>query len=138
VPKGFKTMRRNFKFISHIKLPHFLDSSLDTVIREPVLYKRLTFHNLISIFRRLGRLSEESAQNRESCVFFVTSLFFTVKDFYPHVQPPSWRITPCRLSAAAYLIHIFSATLHSWRPFLDPQPENAPCCGDRDPPNMAN
>jgi hypothetical protein len=34
------------------------------------------------------------------------------------------------------LFNIFAASLHSWRPFLHPQPEDAPCCGDRDPPNM--
>jgi hypothetical protein len=34
------------------------------------------------------------------------------------------------------LFNIFAATLHSWRPFLHPQPEDMPCCGDRDPPNM--
>jgi hypothetical protein len=33
---------------------------------------------------------------------------------------------------------MFAAALHSWRPFLHPQPEDAPCCGDRDPPDMAN
>jgi hypothetical protein len=30
----------------------------------------------------------------------------------------------------------FAATLHTWRPFLHPQPEDAPCRGDRDPLNM--
>jgi hypothetical protein len=35
------------------------------------------------------------------------------------------------------LFNIFTATLHSWRPFLHLQAEDAPCCGDRDPPNMA-
>jgi hypothetical protein len=28
------------------------------------------------------------------------------------------------------LFNIFTATLHSWRPFLNPQPEDRPCCGD--------
>jgi hypothetical protein len=40
------------------------------------------------------------------------------------------------LSVRGCLFNIFPATLHSWRPFLHPQPEDAPCCGDRDPPNM--
>jgi hypothetical protein len=41
-----------------------LASSLETVIREPTLYKLLTFHslNLISVFRLLGHLSKESVQ----------------------------------------------------------------------------
>jgi hypothetical protein len=31
------------------------------------------------------------------------------------------------------LFKIFAAILHIYRPFLHPQPEDAPCCGDRDP-----
>ena len=31
------------------------------------------------------------------------------------------------------LLSVFTATLHIRRPFLHPQPEEAPCCGDRDP-----
>jgi hypothetical protein len=33
------------------------------------------------------------------------------------------------------LFDVFAATLHNWRPFLHPQPEDAPCRGDRDPLN---
>jgi hypothetical protein len=33
------------------------------------------------------------------------------------------------------LFNVFAATLHNWRPFLHPQPEEAPCRGDRDPLN---
>jgi hypothetical protein len=36
------------------------------------------------------------------------------------------------------LFSVFAATLHTWRPFLHPQPEDAPCHGDRDPLNMEN
>jgi hypothetical protein len=32
--------------------------------------------------------------------------------------------------------NVFAATLHKWRPFLHPQPEDAPGRGDRDPLNM--
>jgi hypothetical protein len=35
------------------------------------------------------------------------------------------------------LVNIFAATLHSWRPFLHPQTEDAPWSGDRDQPIMA-
>ena len=31
------------------------------------------------------------------------------------------------------LFNIFAATLHNCRPFLHPQPQDAPCRGDRDP-----
>jgi hypothetical protein len=34
------------------------------------------------------------------------------------------------------LFNVFATTLHTWRPFLHPQPEDAPCRGDRDPLNM--
>jgi hypothetical protein len=49
----------------------YLDSSLETVIREPALYKLLTFHvpKLLSIFLCLGRSSKESVQVR-SFVYF--------------------------------------------------------------------
>jgi hypothetical protein len=59
----------------------YLTSSLETVIREPALYKLLTFHNpnLISIFCCLDHLSKESFRVRGSCKLFVTNLFFTVK-----------------------------------------------------------
>jgi hypothetical protein len=31
------------------------------------------------------------------------------------------------------LFNILTATLHIWRLFVLPQPEDMPCCGDRDP-----
>jgi hypothetical protein len=31
------------------------------------------------------------------------------------------------------LLNIFAATLHIWRPFLHPQADDAPYCGDRNP-----
>jgi hypothetical protein len=33
------------------------------------------------------------------------------------------------------LFNVFAATLHNWRPFLHPHPEDAPCRGERDPLN---
>jgi hypothetical protein len=36
------------------------------------------------------------------------------------------------------LFNVFAATLHIHRPFLHPQPEDAPCRGDRDPLIMAS
>jgi hypothetical protein len=85
----------------------YFDCFFEIIITEPTLWKLLTFHNpnLISIFRHLGRLSNESAQVWGFISFFVTNLFFTVKVCQPHAQPPSWRTTPCSLSAAAYSIY---------------------------------
>jgi hypothetical protein len=117
----------------------YLASSLETVIWEPALYKLLTFHvpNLISIFRRLGRLSKKSVQVRGSLEVFVTSLFFTVKGCKPHTQPPSWRTTPCRLSAAAYSIysHLFSIAVGRFS-IHNPRPRHAVVT--ETPPNMAD
>jgi len=52
--------------------------------------------------------------------------FATIKIFYGEglAQPPSWRTTPCRMFATAY--SIYSQLLH-------PQPEDAPCRGDKGP-----
>jgi hypothetical protein len=36
------------------------------------------------------------------------------------------------------LFNIFVPNLHIWRRFLHPQPEDAPCCGLKDPLNMLN
>jgi hypothetical protein len=43
---------------------------------------------------------------RRSCVFFVTSLFFTVKGCYPHSQSPSSRTTSYHLSVTSYSIYL--------------------------------
>jgi hypothetical protein len=53
-------------------------SSFDTLSSEPALYKLSTFHipNVISIFRRLGRLLKESIQVRGPQNHFVTGLCF--------------------------------------------------------------
>jgi hypothetical protein len=39
-------------------------------------------------------------------------------------------------SVRGCLFNIFAATHHSSRPFLHLQPEDTPCCDDRNPPNM--
>jgi hypothetical protein len=36
------------------------------------------------------------------------------------------------------LLNVFAATLHNWKPFLHLQPEDVPCCGDRDPLNTGS
>jgi len=42
---------------------------------------------------------------------------------------PSWRTAPCQPCATAY--SIYSQLPSTWRPFLQPQPEDASCRGDR-------
>jgi hypothetical protein len=109
------------------------DSFLETVIKEPALYKLLTFNNpnLISIFRRLSCLSKESVQVRRLYFVFRNKFIF----YGEGLLAP--RPTPKLSFVRGCLFNTFAATLHSWRPFLHPQPENASCCGDRDLPNMA-
>jgi hypothetical protein len=63
---------------------------------------------------------------------FVTRYVFTVRSCQHLAQPPSWGSHP--LSAVRdCLFNIFAATLNISRPFIHPQPEDATCCGDRDP-----
>jgi hypothetical protein len=83
-----------------------MDTSFETVIREPALYKLLTFHvpNLMSISRRLGRLSKESVQVRGSLLRFVTSLLFTERVLAQR-PTPNMEDYPLFLSAAANSIY---------------------------------
>ena len=51
---------------------------------------------------------------------------------YSHLaQPPSWRTTP--FGCPRLLIQYIRGYPPYLRPFLHPQPEDAPCLGDRDP-----
>jgi hypothetical protein len=111
----------------------YLASSLETVFREPALYKLLTFQvpNLISIFHSLGRLSKESVQVRGSLEIFVTSFFYGAGLLTPR-PTPKLEDHPL-LSVRDCLFNTFAANLYRWRPFLHPQPEGAPCSGDREP-----
>jgi hypothetical protein len=53
-----------------------------------------------------------------------------VRGYYHHAQTP--KLEDHRLSAVRGCIFIvFTAMLHSWRLSLHPQPEEAPCCGDK-------
>jgi hypothetical protein len=60
-------------------------------------------------------------------------LFYSEELLAPRPTP---KLEDHPLSAARNcLFNVFAATLHKWRPFLHPQPEDAPCPGDRDPLN---
>jgi hypothetical protein len=114
----------------------YLDTSLETVIREPALYKLLTFHNpnLISIFRRLGHLSKEYVQVQVSFTILLKLIFYGEGLLAPLPTPK--QVDHFLSFVHGSLFNIFAATFHSWSPFLHLQPEDMPCCGDRDPPNM--
>jgi hypothetical protein len=65
-------------------------------------------------------------------VRFRNKFIFTVRSCWPHAQPPSWMITPCRLPATAYSIYSQLPSIPGGC-LLPPQPEDAPCRGDRRP-----
>jgi hypothetical protein len=81
--------------------------------------------------RSLGRLSKESVQVRGSLEVFVTGLFLRLRVVSPTHNPQAGG--PPLVFCPWLLFQYIRSTLHSWRPFLYPQPEDAPCCGDRDP-----
>jgi hypothetical protein len=63
--------------------------------------------------------------------YFVTSLSFYGEDLL--ASRPTAKLEDHPMSAVRdCLFNTFAATLHIWRPFLHPQPEDAPCRGDRD------
>jgi hypothetical protein len=119
-----------FRLTSYIPTKSHLypSSSLETVIREPALYILRTFHvpNLVSIIRRLDRLSKEPALVRGSLIRLVTRLFYG-GDVSPTLEDHSLSFVRSRL------FNIFTATLHRRRPSLHLQPEYASCCGDKGP-----
>jgi len=80
---------------------------------------------------------DASIQIRGPMWHFVSSWFYTVMSCQPLAQTPSWRTTPCRLSAIAYSTHSQLPSVSGGRP-LHLQPDDPPCRGDRDPQNMAN
>ena len=93
-------------FCTPTKSNLYLANFLASAVSELALYWILTFHvpNLISLFRCLGH-TKVSIQVLGKCSWFATKLFFTVRNCQHVAQPPSYRTTPCRLSATAYSIY---------------------------------
>jgi hypothetical protein len=73
-------------------------------------------------------LSKESVQVRGLCKLFVTNSFF----FIVNGCSPTLEVHPLSFVHGCWF-NIFEANLHSWKPFVRPQPEDVPCCDDRDP-----
>jgi hypothetical protein len=112
-----------------------LDTSSVTVLSKPALYILLTVQipNLMSIFLCLGPLSKESVLVRGFLWSFVTHLFFYCEELLaPHTEPPSWRKIPCQLSMTAYEIYSQLPSISGGHS-LHPQPEDAPCRGNKWP-----
>jgi hypothetical protein len=95
-------------------------------------------HNvqLTTRFTFIGDSLMESVQVRGFLWSFVTSLFFLRRVVSPMPNSPSWRITPCRLSAAAYSIYSQLPSIFGGR-LLHPQNEGAPSRGDKKTPGLS-
>jgi hypothetical protein len=63
---------------------------------------------------------------------FRNRLIFYGEELLAPRPTPSWRTTPCRLSATAYSIYLQLPSISGGR-LLHPQPEDAPCRGDKGP-----
>jgi hypothetical protein len=116
----------------------YLDSPLETVIREPALYKLLTFHipNLISILLLRSFIQRIRPGPRLYCVFRNKFIFYSERLL---ALRPTLKLEDHPLSFISdCLFNLFAATPHSWRSSLHPQLEDVTCCGDRGPPNMAS
>jgi hypothetical protein len=69
------------------------------------------------------------------CVLLFTlrkMLVFYVEELLALYQTPVWRTTSCRLSVTVYLIHSLLPFIYEGL-LVHPQPEVAPCRGDKKP-----
>ena len=81
-----------------------------------------TFHvpNLMSLFHCSGRTKESVQVPRHQFMFRNYTSFYGEEFLAPRPTPPSWRTTPCRLSATVY-------SIYSWLPsILQAVPPPAP------------
>jgi hypothetical protein len=63
---------------------------------------------------------------------FRNTYIFAMRSCYSSAQTPTWRATPCRLSATANLIYSQLLAICGGR-LRHPQLEDVPCCGDNSP-----
>jgi hypothetical protein len=116
---------------AHIR--HVHRNILATVFNEPALQKLLIFHmpNLISLFRCLDR-ARESVHFRGPCTYFATNIMFYSGGAVSPRPIPKLEGHSCRLSATAYSIYSQLPSIPGGH-LLYPQPEVAPCRGDKAP-----
>ena len=74
--------------------------------------------------------TEGSVQFQDFCELFVTWLSFYGEKLSAHRPTPN-REEHLLSAVCDCLFNIFAATLRTWRPFLHPKTEDAPCRGDR-------
>jgi hypothetical protein len=100
------------------------------------LQRLLTFQvpNLMSFFHCLGR-AKESIQVRGALKHFVTIKNFYGEGLLAPSPTPSWRTTPCRLSATAYSIYSRLPSVTGGLPSIR-NLKTRHAVVTRDPPNM--
>jgi len=84
----------------------------------------------VSFFRCLGH-TRVSIQVRDKYSGFVTKPVFMVRSCQHLAQPHAGK--PPIVGCPQLLIQYICSYPPYWRPFLHPQPEDAPYLGDRDP-----
>jgi len=87
------------------------------------------------IYNPLTSINQVIPKNPKPCVTFRKSWFLAARSCQPLAKPPSWRATPCRLSATVYSIYSQVPSICGG-PFLHPQLEDALCRGDREPEGL--
>ena len=87
--------------------------------------------NPTSTLRCSGR-TEKSVRFRRFLDYFVTWLTFYGNEFLASRPIPKLE-DHTLLAVRDCLFNIFASVLHIWRPFLYPQPQDAPCRGYKDP-----
>jgi hypothetical protein len=106
--------------------PSSAANSSQPVKKFPAFYGTRRF---ITAFRRAHHLSRSWI-----CRLFRNTIVFYGKELLAPRPNPKLEDHP--LSAVRdCLFNVFATTLHNWRPFLHPLPEDAPSRGDRDPLN---
>jgi hypothetical protein len=95
--------------------------SLEPLPKFPAFYGT---RKIITAFTR-------ALQVRGSSRTFVTILFLLWQVAMPMPKPANWRVTPCPLFADAYSMNPQLPSTAGGR-VLHLQPEDVPCCGDRD------
>jgi hypothetical protein len=118
-------------FCIHTKSNFYLANSLFAALSEPTLYRLLTFNvpHLMSLFRCLNH-TKVSIKAWGKCSWFATKSVFKLS--YQHLAQPQAGGPPLVGSPQLLSQYIRSCPPH-WRPFIHPQPDDAPCHGDRDP-----